>query len=265
MNELAAHFTENERVTLVAVKSLDRTDFEFPGLGEAAPVTRNNQSGLDTCFQGDVPVAPESTAARARALLVKRAMDFVGALSGLVALAPLLVIVAVIIKLTDKGPVFFRQNRTGLNGDAFAVLKFRSMYHDRGDLSGVQQTTHNDSRVTPIGRFIRKTSIDELPQLFNVLAGDMSLVGPRPHVPGMLAAGVVYEQLAPHYSFRHTMRPGLTGWAQCNGLRGPTTERRKALSRVDHDVAYIQNFSIMLDIKILLRTLSRELFSSTAH
>tara|TARA_R110002020_G_scaffold10961_9_gene41588 strand:+ start:242 stop:1039 length:798 start_codon:yes stop_codon:yes gene_type:complete len=265
MNELAASFQEAEHVSLLAANSLGGTDYEFHGTADADTASPADQNGLRIQWQDGVPVPPEMTRARARALVAKRAMDIVGAFSGLAALAPLLLIIACIVRLTDAGPVFFRQIRTGINGTPFSVLKFRSMYQDRGDLTGVQQTTRNDHRVTPIGRFIRKTSIDELPQLWNVLVGEMSLVGPRPHVPGMLAAGMVYEDLAPHYHFRHTMRPGLTGWAQCNGLRGPTTERRKALSRVHHDIAYVQNFSILLDIRILFRTLFRELVSSNAH
>ncbi|KKB76089.1 exopolysaccharide biosynthesis protein [Devosia soli] len=192
-------------------------------------------------------------------------MDVAGAAAGLLFLAPLLLIIAAWIKLTDKGPVFFRQSRVGLDGQSFEILKFRSMYVHLGDTTGVAQTVANDLRVTPIGAFIRKTSIDELPQLINVLRGDMSLVGPRPHVAGMQAAGMHYEDLVPHYGFRHRMRPGLTGWAQCQGLRGPTTDRTRALRRVGHDFAYVQNFSLWLDIKIIAKTIASELVSSNAH
>jgi lipopolysaccharide/colanic/teichoic acid biosynthesis glycosyltransferase len=112
--------------------------------------------------------------------------------------------------------------------------------------------------VTPVGRFLRRTSLDELPQLVNVIVGDMSLVGPRPHVEGMLAAGVDYAELVPYYNLRHVMRPGLSGWAQANGLRGPTDSAEAARARIDHDVAYIQNFSIWLDLKIIWLTLVKE-------
>ncbi|SCM78370.1 Exopolysaccharide production protein [uncultured Pleomorphomonas sp.] len=191
-------------------------------------------------------------------LAAKRLVDIVGAAFGLILLSPLLIAVAAIIKLTSVGPVFFRQERTGLDNKSFQILKFRSMYTDRCDLSGVAQTVADDPRVTPIGRIIRKTNIDELPQLINVLLGDMSLVGPRPHVPGMLAAGVRYEELVLGYERRHAMRPGITGLAQANGLRGPTIEVEPSVMRVACDIEYIRNFSIWLDIRILFRTLINE-------
>lgn len=223
------------------------------------------QSGLRVFWQEDAPKPPVMNSRRRAALVAKRGLDIVGALIGLLVLAPLLAITAICVKLTDRGPVFFRQTRVGREGKAFEILKFRSMHWDRCDISGVAQTVAKDHRVTPIGSFIRRTSIDELPQLINVLTGDMSLVGPRPHVRGMLAAGIPYEKLVPQYDFRHEMRPGLTGWAQCNGLRGPTVDPNKALQRVGHDFAYIQNFSLWLDAKILLKTIATELLSSTAH
>jgi len=191
-------------------------------------------------------------------LAAKRLVDIAGAAFGLILLSPLLIAVAAIIKLTSVGPVFFRQERTGLNNTSFQIFKFRSMYTDRCDLSGVAQTVADDPRVTPIGRIIRKTNIDELPQLINVLLGDMSLVGPRPHVPGMLAAGVRYEELVLGYERRHAMRPGITGLAQANGLRGPTIEVEPSVMRVVCDIEYIRNFSIWLDIRILFRTLINE-------
>lgn len=192
-------------------------------------------------------------------LVAKRLVDVVGAAFGLLLLSPLLIAVAAIIKLTSVGPVFFRQERTGLGNKPFQILKFRSMYTDRCDLSGVAQTVADDPRITPIGRIIRKTNIDELPQLINVLLGDMSLVGPRPHVPGMLAAGVRYEELVIGYERRHAMRPGITGLAQANGLRGPTTEVEPSVMRVVRDIEYIRNFSIWLDIRILFRTVINEI------
>lgn len=192
-------------------------------------------------------------------LAAKRLVDIVGAAFGLLLLSPLLFAVAAIIKLTSAGPVFFRQERTGLGNKSFQILKFRSMYTDRCDLSGVAQTIADDPRITPIGRIIRKTNIDELPQLINVLLGDMSLVGPRPHVPGMLAAGVRYEELVVGYERRHAMRPGITGLAQASGLRGPTTEVEPSVMRVVRDIEYIRNFSIWLDIRILFRTVINEI------
>ena len=192
-------------------------------------------------------------------LAAKRAVDIVGATLGLILLSPLLIAVAVIIKLTSAGPVFFRQERTGLHNKPFEILKFRTMYPERCDYSGVAQTIASDPRITPIGRIIRKTNIDELPQLINVLKGDMSLVGPRPHVPGMLAAGVHYGHLVVGYERRHAMRPGITGLAQANGLRGPTIEAKTAVMRVMRDIEYIRDFSIWLDIRILYRTVVNEI------
>jgi len=195
--------------------------------------------------------------------VLKRALDIAGALAGICALGALLIIVALVIKATSPGPVLFRQNREGRNGRVFEALKFRSMRAADCDASGVSQTRMNDPRVTPVGRFIRKTSIDELPQLFNVLLGDMSLVGPRPHVAKMLAGGRDYRDLVPYYGERLSMRPGITGWAQANGVRGPTLDPKLARERIDHDIAYIQNFSIWLDLKIIMLTIVREFFTGS--
>jgi len=197
------------------------------------------------------------------ASVMKRVLDISLAGLGLLALMPLLVIVAILIKIESPGPVFFRQKREGLHGKLFSVYKFRSMRSELGDASGVAQTVSGDPRVTPIGRFLRRTSIDELPQLINVLLGDMSLVGPRPHVPGMLAGGMRYRDLVSYYDERHRVRPGITGWAQVNGLRGSTTERSTAIARVDYDLAYIDNWSLGLDLKIIFLTVWRELTRGT--
>lgn len=190
---------------------------------------------------------------------IKRGFDILGAAVGLLILLPVFLAVALMIKATSRGPVFFRQNRTGLGNTTFQILKFRSMYVDLCDESGVTQTVAGDARITPVGRFLRQSNLDELPQLLNVLRGDMSLVGPRPHVPGMLAAGQPYEQLVSGYERRHMMRPGITGLAQVHGLRGPTTEPEPAVQRIQRDLEYIRDFSILLDIKIILRTLLNEL------
>jgi lipopolysaccharide/colanic/teichoic acid biosynthesis glycosyltransferase len=221
------------------------------------------QSGLSCRFSGNWAVLPAVDDPRRRALAVKRLMDIILASLALVALFPLLLATAIAVKLASKGPVLFRQSRPGLQGRPFEMLKFRTMYADAGDISGVRQTSVNDSRVTPLGRFLRAKSIDELPQLINVLKGDMSIIGPRPHVEGMLAGGVPYDKLVPYYNLRHEMRPGLSGWAQANGLRGPTTDPALAKARVDHDIAYIQNFSITLDLKIILLTLMGEFFTGS--
>ena len=224
-----------------------------------------NQSGLPVHWDSETPSVPDATPSRLMALAAKRAIDIAGSILALIALCPLLLLVAMLIWLTDNGPALFRQARVGVNGKTFYIHKFRSMYTNLGDATGVAQTQAGDPRVTPIGRFIRKTSIDELPQLINVLMGEMSLVGPRPHVAGMRAAGQPYEQLTRHYHFRNLMRPGITGWAQCNQLRGSTANEDKALSRVGHDIAYIQNYSLGLDCKIIFRTIQHEFLSGGAH
>lgn len=229
----------------------------------SSAVTR--QSGLPLPFIDARPVLPEFAPDRAVALKFKRIFDVVAAAGALITLLPLMLIVAVLVKVTSRGPVFFRQQREGINGSTFEVLKFRSMRTEVGDVTGVDQTVKNDPRVTWIGRLIRKTSIDELPQLINVLRGDMSLVGPRPHVPGMKAGGMLYRDLVPYYDLRLQMLPGLTGWAQANGLRGETANARVAQARVDHDIAYIRHFSLWLDMKIIFKTLQSEFTGGSGH
>lgn len=179
-------------------------------------------------------------------------------MTGLVLLLPLLVGIALVVKLTSRGPVLFRQNRYGLDGVPFKVLKFRTMRADLGDASGIAQTVSNDPRVTPAGRFLRKSNFDELPQLINVLRGEMSLVGPRPHVPGMLAAGVPYEKFDGRYMDRHCVRPGLTGLAQVNGFRGETQTAWAARMRLELDLEYIEHQTFGLDMRILMGTFLRE-------
>ena len=236
---------------------------DFPKTNYVPRVLTRPQSGLAVRWYEGGAVSPELTLARSLSLVAKRSIDILGSVIGLLLLSPLLLAIAFWIGRTDKGPILFRQWRLGRDGKVFALLKFRSMYADRCDAAGIAQVTANDNRVTRIGAFIRRTSLDELPQLINVLRGDMSLVGPRPHVPGMRAAGMDYEELMPDYAFRQSMRPGLTGWAQCHGLRGPTTDQIKALRRIGHDFAYVQNFSLWLDMKIICKTFG-EVWRSTA-
>lgn len=243
---------------------LDRAD-DIDQWDWAAASTVARQSGLPLTFAGSVPVLPEFGADRAVSLKLKRVFDLVAASAALLLLLPLFLVVGLLVKLTSRGPVFFRQQREGLNGSTFEVLKFRSMRVEAGDVTGVEQTVKNDPRVTWIGRIIRKTSIDELPQLINVVRGDMSLVGPRPHVPGMRAGGMLYRDLVPYYDLRLTMLPGITGWAQANGLRGETMNARTARARVDHDIAYVRHFSLWLDIKIILMTLQNEFVGGSGH
>lgn len=193
----------------------------------------------------------------------KRLFDIAVASAVLLFFAPLLIAVAIAIKATSPGPILFHQYRYGYRNRFFKIYKFRSMRTDAGDVAGVKQTVEGDSRVTRVGKFLRKTSLDEIPQLFNVLKGDMSLVGPRPHVPGMLAANVPYEDLVPYYFQRHSARPGITGLAQVSGCRGSTVEPRRAISRIDYDLDYIEKWSIRMDITILVRTVRSEFLSGS--
>ena len=192
-------------------------------------------------------------------LAVKRLLDVVLAAGALLVLAPLFLVIAALIRLDSRGPVFFRQVRWGLGGEKIIVLKFRSMRVGDGDPTGIRQTVENDPRLTRLGATLRRTNLDELPQLINVLKGDMSLVGPRCHAINMLAAGKLYEELVPNYHLRHTMRPGITGLAQMRGLRGPTHRPDKARARIACDIYYVRNFSLWLDLKIIIGTLISEL------
>jgi lipopolysaccharide/colanic/teichoic acid biosynthesis glycosyltransferase len=193
----------------------------------------------------------------------KRLFDFAGALAGLLFLLPAFIVIAVAIKATSRGPIFFRQYRYGYRNRLFRIYKFRTMYTALGDSTGRQQTVERDTRITPLGRILRSTSLDELPQLINVLKGEMSLVGPRPHVPGMLAAGVLYEDLVPYYFQRHAVRPGITGLAQVSGCRGSTGDAESAIARVDYDLDYIEHRSLQLDLAIVIRTIRREFLAGS--
>ncbi len=177
----------------------------------------------------------------------------VGAIA-LVLLAPVMAAVALAVKLDSRGPVLFRQKRYGFNNELIEVFKFRSMYTDRCDATAVKLVTKGDPRVTRAGRIIRKTSLDELPQLFNVLLGDLSLVGPRPHAVQAKAGTQLYDEVVDGYFARHKVKPGITGWAQINGWRGETDTEEKILKRVEHDLYYIENWSVFFDCYILLKT-----------
>lgn len=184
----------------------------------------------------------------------KRVEDLVIAFIVSVLIAPICLLVALAIKMESRGPVLFIQQRMGFNGKVIPVYKFRSMYTHLSDAHASVQTTRNDTRVTKIGKFIRRTSIDELPQLLNVLKGDMSLVGPRPHALETKAAGRRFEDIVDRYAARHKVKPGLTGWAQVNGWRGETDTEEKISRRVECDMYYINNWSIYLDLFILAKT-----------
>jgi len=215
-------------------------------------------SGLPFRTDGIGAAAPAGAPAA-----IKRGMDIVLALLALVVLLPVLVVLAGLVKATSPGPVLFVQQRLGRGGRPFALLKFRTMHAHLADRSGFVQTIEGDPRVTPFGRWLRRYYLDELPQLLNVLAGQMSLVGPRPHVAAMQAGGIAYQDLMPCYGQRWAVRPGLSGWAQVNFYCGPTGDAAKAIARIEHDIAYIQNFSIRLDIRIMLLTVGRLVFSGS--
>ena len=185
---------------------------------------------------------------------IKRAEDIVLSASLLGFISPVLLSIALAIKLTSRGPVFFRQRRLGYNNRVIEVLKFRSMYTHLSDADANQQTSRGDKRVTRVGAWLRKASLDELPQLLNVLRGDMSLVGPRPHALATTAGGLALEEAVPVYASRHRVKPGITGWAQVNGYRGALDSVEKIVHRVNHDLYYIENWSLRLDLKILWRT-----------
>jgi Undecaprenyl-phosphate glucose phosphotransferase len=189
----------------------------------------------------------------------------VGTLALIVA-APIMLLVAIAIKLDSKGPVLFKQKRYGFNNELIEVYKFRSMYVDKTDASASKLVTKNDPRVTRVGRFIRKTSLDELPQLFNVVfLGNLSLVGPRPHAMHAKAEDRLYDEAVDGYFARHRVKPGLTGWAQIHGWRGETDSHEKIQRRVEHDLYYIENWSILLDLYILARTPFALLRSENAY
>lgn len=172
----------------------------------------------------------------------------------LIIAAPVMALVALAVRLDSKGPILFRQNRYGFNNELIEVYKFRSMYSGDLDPAADKLVTRTDSRVTRVGRFIRRTSLDELPQLFNVLRGEMSLVGPRPHATQAKAGRELYEDVVHGYFARHRVKPGVTGWAQINGWRGETDTREKLERRIEHDIYYIDNWSVALDLYIIALT-----------
>ncbi len=191
----------------------------------------------------------------ARKAFVKRLQDLVVTLAGLVVAAPVMAIVAVTVRLDSPGPIFFRQRRHGFNNEEILVWKFRSMRHDMTDTALRLQVSADDDRVTRVGKFIRKTSLDELPQLFNVLRGEMSIVGPRPHAIGMKTGDVESAKLVAQYAHRHRMKPGVTGWAAIKGSRGPVDTPELVRERVALDVDYIERQSFWLDLYIIVMTI----------
>ena len=239
------------------IVELSRRFHPFPvSLRVLAPDGYENFQVLDSRLYGDIGTfRVMGKPLNDVAALVKRIEDVLIALSCLLFTLPLMLIVALVIKLDSRGPVLFRQKRLGANNLPFNLLKFRTMYVEQTDPLGQQLTRAGDPRVTRVGRFLRMTSLDELPQLINVLRGEMSLVGPRPHALAASAAGVSYARAISDYPIRHRVKPGMTGWAQVNGWRGETTTIEQIRRRVEHDLYYIENWSLTLDLLILGRTI----------
>ena len=189
---------------------------------------------------------------------VKRIMDIVGSLIGIIITSPLLIIVAILVKCTSRGPIIFKQERVGLHNRNFNMYKFRTMKLQAASEEEKAWTIKDDPRVTKVGRFLRRTSIDELPQLFNILVGRMSLVGPRPERPLFVEK---FKEEIPRYMVKHQVRPGLTGWAQINGYRGDTSIRK----RIEYDIYYIENWTLGFDIKICFLTIFKGFINKNAY
>lgn len=197
--------------------------------------------------------------------VAKRIFDVAATALALILLSPVMLAAAAVVRLESPGPVLFRQRRYGFNNEVIEVLKFRSMYHHMADPEARAVVTRGDPRVTRVGRFIRRTSIDELPQLFNVLRGELSLVGPRPHPVNAHMHNRLWEQIADGYFARHRVKPGVTGWAQINGWRGEINSEEKIRRRVEHDLFYMENWSVLFDLYILCLTPFRLFGSENAY
>jgi undecaprenyl-phosphate galactose phosphotransferase/putative colanic acid biosynthesis UDP-glucose lipid carrier transferase len=208
-------------------------------------------------WTADLKRAPLSVSEQA----LKRSFDVVAAGLGVLLLSPLMLMTALLIKLDSRGPIFFTQTRNGFNGRSFRIFKFRTM-SVLEDGPEIRQAKRNDPRVTHVGRWLRRTSIDELPQLFNVIGGSMSLVGPRPHAA---AHNSEYEKLVANYAFRYHMKPGITGWAQVNGFRGETSSVDLMERRIEFDLWYVNNWSPLLDIRIVWKTALLGIWQSGAY
>lgn len=219
----------------------------------------NDDAKLDI-IHSYVTANVKMTVKRRVSLIAKRMFDIVTSAIAIVLFFIPFLVIATMIKRESAGPAIFRQTRWGKDQAKIQIYKLRTMRHDVCDESGVKQTINNDPRTTQLGAFLRKNNIDELPQLVNVFKGEMSLIGPRPHVIGMYAGGVPYEQLVTHYHSRHIMKPGITGLAQISGLRGPTVNPDRAIARIDSDIQYVNTYSLFLDLKILWVTVWQEMW-----
>lgn len=207
-------------------------------------------------FNGQTTLLVSTPPLNVRDRAVKRALDIAIAACGVILLGPLMLVVAAAIKLESPGPILFRQQRIGKNNRLFDLLKFRSMAVESADNSGIRSASRSDDRVTRVGKLIRCTSIDELPQLFNVIAGHMSIVGPRPHALGSTAGDALFWHIDPRYFHRHIVKPGITGLAQIRGYRGATDKREDLTNRLHSDLEYLSAWTIWRDLKIILATFS---------
>lgn len=242
-----------EHVVNVCEKSGVHTKF-IPDYNSVIPTRPYTEDlmGLPVINIRYVPLANNSNK------VVKRAMDILGSTCGIILLSPLLLLLALLVKLSSPGPVIFKQERVGLHGKPFYMYKFRSMEQQSEEEEKKAWTVRDDPRVTGIGKFMRRTSLDELPQLFNILRGDMSLVGPRPERPLFVQR---FREEIPRYMVKHQVRPGLTGWAQVNGFRGDTSIKK----RIDCDIYYIENWTIGFDIKIIFQTFFTGFINKNAY
>lgn len=231
-----------EQIVYICEKSGVHTKFipDYNSLIPSKPYTEDLM-GLPVINIRHVPLSNTGN------MVIKRMVDIVGSLFGIVLLSPFLLLIALLVKLTSRGPIIFKQERVGMQGKTFYMYKFRSMVQQTEADEKKGWTVKNDARVTKVGKFIRKTSLDELPQLFNILKGDMSLVGPRPERPQFVEK---FKEEIPRYMIKHQVRPGLTGWAQINGYRGDTSIKK----RIEFDLYYIENWTLGFDIKIILLT-----------
>ncbi len=234
----------------IALKSLSaRGEILVPEMARFAPARVGSFQHLPTLIVAGGPLD-------FRGRIIKRIFDVVVSLGAIIALSPLLIVTALAVKLTSPGPILFRQARLGRDARPFDILKFRSMRAELSDHAASQLTQKDDPRVTRVGAFIRRTSIDELPQLFNVLKGDMSIVGPRPHAAGARAADSLYWEVDSRYWARHCIKPGITGLAQIRGHRGTTDAHEDLLLRLQSDLEYVTDWSVSRDIRIMLATVA---------
>jgi len=240
---------ERRRDWAMALKGISvRADIIIPELDELGSVGQALVAGSSTILVSTNPLSPYDR-------ILKRGVDMLLAVIALAFLAPLLVTIAIAVKLDSRGPVFFRQQRVGYGNRLFLMYKFRSMRVEASDAQGGRSAARDDDRITRVGRIIRATSIDELPQLLNVLRGEMSVVGPRPHALGSLAGDQLFWHVDARYHHRHACKPGLTGLAQVRGFRGATHKREDLVSRLQADLEYLNNWSIWRDFLIMLSTI----------